>query len=457
MQFALRDFVQTAKGRLISGDAGRTFEKVSIDTRTLEPGDLFFAIQGPKFDGHDFLGEAVKRGASGLVIENNDRLSLLQGGVLPDVIQVPHAIAALQDLARWIRSRSKARVIGITGSNGKTTTKDMLASILAVSGRTLATRGNLNNYLGVPLTLCRLEGDHRFVVVEMGASQEGDIGLLAEIAKPEVGVITNIGKAHLQGFGSAEGILRVKKALFDALPEDGTAVINLDDPLLSPLRKLSGCRVLTFGTNGTADVSCVRVLSEMPLRFVLRLRGGESEVRVPLCGLFQVQNALAAAAAAIGLNIDTAGIVAGLESFTPTAMRMQVLEHKSGAVIVNDAYNANPSSVRASVESFCRSFSGKPLWLVLGDMLELGDFSRQEHEELGFWLAALPFERIFLYGRETKYLCAAAKTKNHALQIEHYGEKETLQTDLLQALSSRPAILFKGSRGMKMEDIIKNI
>ncbi|OGR91722.1 MAG: hypothetical protein A2992_08450 [Elusimicrobia bacterium RIFCSPLOWO2_01_FULL_59_12] len=432
------------------------FQGLSIDTRTLQEGDLFFAIPGPHHDGHDHLEDAARKGAAGCVIQSLDQRVNFERSRPPLMFLVPDSISALQQWARFLRQRSTATFIGITGSNGKTTTKEMAASILERVGKTLSSRGNLNNHLGLPLTLSRLEPDHRFAALEMGASQPGDIALLAEIAAPTVGVITNIGKTHLEKLGSQEGILKEKRALWDRLPSDGVAVINQDDPFLAAAAGTLACRKIFFGMTALADVRAEQVQEEEEsVRFMLQIKGQRAPVRLPVAGHFQVMNALAAAGVAHAVGVPVQEIALGLASFRPAAMRMQRVPHPSGAVLINDAYNANPTSVRASVSGFCQSYARRPRWLVLGDMRELGAGARNEHRDLGSWLAGQPLDRVFLYGRDTRFVLEGLRIKSKTFRVERYRKKRLLLAELQRSLAEKPVILFKGSRVMRLEDIIR--
>jgi UDP-N-acetylmuramoyl-tripeptide--D-alanyl-D-alanine ligase len=457
MSFTARDLIRSSAPRFLLGDPHAAFGGISIDTRTLRKGDLFFAIPGPHHDGHDHIEDAVLKGAAGVVVEKLDDRVRFNVEHPPALFQVPDSIAAIQQWARYRRSQSQATFIGITGSNGKTTTKEMLAAILSRVGKTLSTRGNLNNHLGLPLTLSQLQPEHRYAVLEMGASRPGDIALLASIARPQVGLITNIGRAHLEGLGSQEGILKEKRAVFDALPLEGAAVINQDDPLLSAAASTIPCRKVFFGMTALADVRAESIAEEeMSVRFTLNVRGQRVPVRLPVPGKFQVLNALAAAAAAHAIGVPLSDIGQGLSAFQPVAMRMQVLSHPSGALLINDAYNANPSSVRASVLGFCQSYSRRPRWLVLGDMRELGGGAKTEHRDLGLWLAEQPLERLFLYGRDTRFIQEGVMSRTKAFRIERFRKKRQLAEELKKALSSKsgPVILFKASRAMQLEQLI---
>jgi UDP-N-acetylmuramoyl-tripeptide--D-alanyl-D-alanine ligase len=401
----LRHFLAATGGSLLCGRPTASFENVSIDTRTLRHGDLFFALRGARLDGHDYLRAAADRGAGAVVIDRLDERFSFHPERAPAVVQVADSLRALQQWGRCRREQCHGQVIGVTGSNGKTTTKEMLAAILRLAGRTLATKGNLNNHIGLPLTLCDLAPDTEYAVIEMGTSKKGDMDVLMDITRPQVGLITNVGKDHLEFLGTPEGVLEVNRVLFDQLPATGTAIINLDDPLLAGCLKKLPCRAVTYSVKGAADVFASD-LQPWPLPMRFRLHQGadsyEAELNVP--GSFQVQNAVAAAAVAHALGISSDKILEGFRTFRPAAMRMQVSEASSGATLINDAYNANPSSVRASVESFCEAYGGRSRWLVLGDMRELGETARQEHQDMGQWLATQALDRIFLYGRDTRFV-----------------------------------------------------
>lgn len=455
MIYKSRDFVRATQARFLLGDPQDTFQGISIDTRTLRPDDLFIAIRGPHHDGHDHLKRAVEKGAAGCVVEQLDPRMDFDRSRPPFILHVAHSVSALQQWGAYLRKRSSAYVVGLTGSNGKTTTKEMIASILGRAGKTLATQGNLNNYLGVPLTLSRLEPEHRYAVIEMGTSQPGDIALVAGLAAPSIGLITNIGSAHLEKLGSREGILQEKKALWDVLLTEGVAIINQDDPLLAGAANTLKCRKLFFGLKALADVRAEDIQMEgESTSFQLIVNGQKNSVRIPVTGQFQVMNALAAAAVGHALSIPLKDIAEGLSSFQPMAMRMQKMVHSSGAVLINDAYNANPSSVRASITTLCQTPTQHPRWLVLGDMRELGARARAEHQELGTWIATQPLDRVFLYGRDTRFLFEALKVQSGPMKVERFRKKRLLLAELERSLQEKPIVLFKGSRVMRLEQII---
>ncbi len=457
MNVTLGELVRATEGRLILGSPHTPCHRVSIDSRTLQAGDTFFAISGPKFDGHKFLKAAAQKRASALVVERLDaQLELDSERNLP-ILHVKDTLTALQDVARLARTKATQTIfIGLTGSNGKTTTKEMLAKILARMGKTLATRGNLNNQIGLPLMLTESEPDHRYVLLEMGTSKPGDMDLLADLAKSKVALITNVGKDHLEFFKTTEGVLNENKKLFDALPKEGTAIINLDDPLLKACAASLPCHVVTYGMGEDAQVGAKDIVANTwPIKFTLRIGKNLYPVLLPATGAIQVHNALAAAATAHALGIMPKEIVEGLASFKAVPMRMEVRMTPSKTVLVDDAYNANPSSMRASIESFCQSYADRPRWLVLSDMRELGPGAREEHRDLGQWISQFPVERIYLYGRDARFIEEGAKSGSFKGQIERHRKKAKLTDALRQALEKQPntAILFKASRRMKLEEV----
>jgi UDP-N-acetylmuramoyl-tripeptide--D-alanyl-D-alanine ligase len=457
MTFTVRDILRATRGSLVSGYPSTVCERLSIDTRTLRPGDVFFALQGPRFDGHQFIHTAARKRARAIVLQKLDSSLRMDASFWPDILQVADTLAAIQDIGRLARSTApQTTFIGLTGSNGKTTTKEMLASILRRMGKTLSTRGNLNNHIGLPLMLSELEADHRYALLEMGTSKKGDMDLLVDLVRPQVGVITNVGKDHLEFFGTPEGVLEVNRKLFDVLPKDGTAVINLEDPLLKDFAGRLPCRTVTYGRCPEAEVRATDIQpSTVPLRFTLEIGREKRPVALQGLGEVQILNAMAAAATAHALGISITEIVAGLETFKPAAMRMEVRARPDGVVAVNDAYNANPSSMHASIESFCRSYPDRPRWLVLGDMRELGAVSRQEHADLGRWIVTQAVDHVFLYGRDTRYISQGLSSASFRGVVERFQKKRYLIEALERSLKTKdkPAILFKASRRMQLEQV----
>jgi UDP-N-acetylmuramoyl-tripeptide--D-alanyl-D-alanine ligase len=425
-------------------------ESIVTDSRKVDFGALFAALPGSQVDGHDFAPAAVKLGAVALLVER--RLEL------PDELHVPQLVVddvllALGTLAALLRERLDPRVVGITGSNGKTTVKEMVASILRPEGPVLATRGNYNNELGVPLSLYELEPRHRYAVLELGASKPGDIAYLAGIVKPDVAVVTNIGPAHLGGFGSLEGVARAKGEIYAALPQDGGAVINADEPWTGLWGELNRARrVITFGTRAGCDVRLEG--SEEAPRVVTP--AGAFDYRPALPGRHNLLNALAATAVALALNPDLNpdlgldAIRRGLEAVKPVPGRLNVIETEQGWTVIDDTYNANPASLYSALQVLA-GMQGTA-WLVLGDMKELGGASPKMHREVGDNARAMGVSRLFATGEMSVYTVDA-----FGEGAEHFDSREALAEAVRRSL--RPGIncLVKGSRSMGMEAVVEAI
>ena len=438
----------------MSGDPSAPAERFAIDSRGVKPGDVFVAIKGERSDGNDFAAVALKNGASGAIVTRD--VADLPSGV--PVLRVPDAVAALQDVARRHRASSSSRVTGVTGSNGKTTTKEMISRVLSVGGNTVfASTGNHNSRIGLPLMVMELEPRHTHAVFEMGASEKGDIAALASVAKPRTGVLTNVGRAHLLTFGTQEGVADAKWELVDALPSDGLAVLNADDPRILSRRSRAKSRVTTYGLSAEADV---RGLDVRPLAregkdgtaFNLTVRGEKSvSVWIPVPGYFNVSNALAAAVVGLEEGVALDDIVRGLESFQPPAQRMQARRGKGGALFVIDAYNANPDSMKVSLQSFAAAYGGRRRVAVLGGMRELGTATADEHRALGSLAGRLDLSKVFFLGEECSWVREGWPSGSSVL-LECFADK----TSLREALAQEPdggVYLFKASRGVKMEEV----
>jgi UDP-N-acetylmuramoyl-tripeptide--D-alanyl-D-alanine ligase len=425
------------------------FGSVSIDTRTLAAGDLFVALRGPHFDGHGFLAEAGARGAVAALVERAET------GELPIVI-VNDTRLALGRFAAWWRARFSLPIAAITGSNGKTTTKEMLAQILSAWGEGVVTRGNLNNEIGVPLTLLRLGRAHRFAVVEMGAGRAGDIDYLSRIAQPDAAVVTNAGLAHLAGFGNIDGVARTKGEIFSALGPDGIAVINIDDPYAELWRTMAGSRrIIRFGMRGAADVQAraVRRDADLCYAFDLVTPEGTAPVGLRVPGRHNVMNALAAAglAHALGATLDQAA--RGLGAMRGAPRRLQARAGVSGAVVIDDTYNANPGSAQAALELLADAGADRERWLVLGDMAELGEGSQSLHQEIGRLARAQGVDRLYALGDLAAVSAGAFGTGARRFS-SHDDVIEVLRRDLNRAGSAdRVIILVKGSRSTRMDRI----
>ncbi len=431
---------------------------ISIDSRTIREGDLFIAIRGDRFDGHDFVAEALKKGACGALVERSmlEAKYATLGGVA-NVVPVEDTVFALQELAMMRRKKFFIPVVGITGSNGKTTTKEMLASILAKRGPVLKNEGNLNNHIGVPLTLFRLNSEHRSAVIEMGMSGLGEIEVLTHIAMPTVGVITNIGPAHLEFLRDTDTVARAKAELLAGLRGDGTAVLNADDRYYERLRAYFAGPLLSFGVNNPASVTAadIRTGGEGTF-FTLRFGDRSAPVLLRTLGTHNVSNALAAAAAAFAVGLSIDDVREGLEAFRPVAMRSE-LKEKRGVTIVADYYNANPASMQAALEMLAtlRKGTGR-LIAVLGDMLELGETGPARHREIGRNAARLGIDHVITVGPLAEQIAAeAAASGMPKARAVHAGTTGRAAELLRELAKPGDTVLIKGSRGMKMESILE--
>lgn len=429
-------------GALSGTDAALT--GVSTDTRSLHPGELFFALRGPRFDGHNMAAEALAGGAAGVVV---DRSSV----ALEPRISVADTRAALGHLARHWRRRFNVSLLGVTGSVGKTTVKEMLGSILQQCGPTLATRGNLNNDIGVPMTLFRLDATHRYAVIEMGANRAGDIATLAAIAEPEIGVITLCAPSHLEGFGDIDTVARTKGELAAGLTPDGTAILNQTDPYLPLWRDLAGERkVITFGAGGDVYADNIRVGAEAA-RFDLHSPNGDIAIELAYKGAHNVNNALAAAAAALAAGADLVAVRDGLAVARPASGRLQILSAGEGVQVIDDSYNANPASFAAALEAL--SHEPGEHWVVFGDMGELGADAIEHHAAAGRGAREAGVVRLFTVGDLSTHAASAFGPGG-----EHYGDHAALVSavrDALDRSSATVTLLVKGSRFMALEQVVQ--
>jgi UDP-N-acetylmuramoyl-tripeptide--D-alanyl-D-alanine ligase len=427
-------------GDLLGADAEVT--GVAIDTRKLKPGDLFVAIHGERVDGHDYLAEAAAHGAVAALVMHKVARDLPQ-------VLVKDTTLALGDLASAVRAQRNARVVGITGSNGKTTVKTLVASILSRHGRTHVSAGNQNNELGLPLTVLAMPRDTDYAVLEMGASKPGDIDYLAAIARPDVGLVTLIAPAHLARMGSVEGVAETKGALYQALPSDGIAIINADDHFARFFTGLAGARkVLRFGLEQAADVSADVLEQRVDgSRFVLSTPLGKAEVSLPLPGRHNIANALAAAAVALALEVPLSIIVAGLEQVAGVAGRLHRVAMEGGWTLIDDSYNANPSSMMAAIDTLL--LAGGERWLVLGDMAELGADASALHAGIGQHARERGVDRLFAVGP-----LSAATVEAFGAHGEHFADQPALIAALRAQLLGGVTCLVKGSRSAGMEQVV---
>jgi UDP-N-acetylmuramoyl-tripeptide--D-alanyl-D-alanine ligase len=446
---SVEDIVRGTQGALVAGDLGVPVTGVSIDSRRLTIGEAFFAIRAAR-DGHHFLRDAAARGASCLVVHN------LPDDMPPSVptVLVDDTTRALGRLAAHHRARFDVPVAAVTGSNGKTTTKEMMAGVLAALGPVLKPEGSFNNQWGLPLTLLRLSPEHRAMALELGANTPGEIESLAAICRPTVGVVTVVQGAHTEFFGSLDGVAHEKSALVRAISPDGAVVLNADDPRVLAMHTLSRARVLYFSTRPGADVVAASPAVDGPdgLRFTLAIGHARRPLQLAFAGRHNVTNALAAAGVGRALGLSIEQIALGLEAARPVKGRC-VWRPAGRLRILDDTYNANPGSVGASLETLAATSEGRRRVVVFGDMLELGDSSESAHREMGRAVAASGAAEFVGLGRWAQVAVEAARAAGLA-ESHHVTTFEDAVALLLKRLAPGDAVLVKGSRGMRMERVV---
>ena len=455
------DILDATGGNLVIGSGDGMFSGISIDSRSIAPDELFVAIVGEVHDGHIFANSVVKKGVRGVLVEKGKAENLMledsaaRGTV---VITVTDTTRALGALAAFNRCRTPLTVIALTGSNGKTSTRAMLTHIVTRKYETLATMGNFNNEIGLPLTLLRLEKTHTLAVLELGMNRPGEIRRLAEICRPDIGIITNVAPAHLEGLGSIEGILRAKGELLEGLNANGRTILNADDPHVASLAENVPGEVLLFGLSDRAVVRASHVREQgHRLSFHLEVPGETIEVTLNTPGRFMISNALAAAAAGYLMEIPLAEIKAGLECFQPVNGRMRILKLANGICLIDDAYNANPSSVKAALDTLKQMAKQHSRVVVLGDMLELGNQSAALHSDIGRYTALGNPDRLYLTGDFARDIAQGAQNSGMDAERIVVGSVQEICADLIARADSRDTILVKGSRGMRLERVVKEL
>ena len=439
MAMQLSEAAQLLDGHCSGADV--LFRGVSTDTRKLEAGTLFFALQGPNFDGHEYLETARELGAAAAAVS-------YRGASLLPQLEVNDTRLALGQLAMHWRSRFSMPVVAITGSNGKTTVRAMTEAILSRCGRTLSTRGNLNNDIGLPLTLARMQADDQYAVLEMGANHPGEIDYLAGLAQPTIAIVTNAGPAHLEGFGGLDGVARSKGELFARLGSDGIAVINADDVYAPLWRELAGhCQRVEFGLECDADVRAEWVGDPTGSDIKLATPQGKTQFHLSLPGRHNVMNALAACAAALAAGAALHDVKAGLESLTPVAGRFNIRQLPGDVTLIDDTYNANPESLQVALDVL--AMADGETWLVLGDMGELGETAVELHRVAGERARTAGITRLYSLGELAREAAIGFGGKDNA-----FDDLEDLLAALHGKLSGPLHILVKGSRRMRMERVV---
>jgi UDP-N-acetylmuramoyl-tripeptide--D-alanyl-D-alanine ligase len=454
------DIVTPIQGTLLSGSSDTVFSGLSTDSRNMKEGVLFWALHGEKHDGHAFLKEAVSKGAAGVVVQRGRPREIPSDREVV-AIEVSDSLRGLGDLACWWRHQHNVRVIGITGSAGKTTTKEMAASILSLSGATLRNKGNFNNLIGLPLSLFLLSEAHQTAILEMGMNRAGEIARLTEIADPDVGLITNVAKAHIEGLGSLQGVAKAKVELLEKMAKRSQAILNGDDELLmktaAPLRR----EMITFGFEPRNDVHphALQNLGREGFSFEIRYKGDVIPLRVRVPGIQNVYNALAASAIALALKEPPERIVQGLSAFEGIAGRFTISQLPNGCVLVDDTYNANPHSLKAAMGSLKALVpEGGRIIVGLGDMLELGDETVAAHVEAGEWVAEIGASCFVALGTHASLMIEGARSKGTpSAQSAVAKDHQDMAERIMKEWKRGDLVFLKGSRRVGLEKVVDHL
>ena len=458
--FSTDEIIKATGGMLIGGRSDRSFGGLSTDSRNIGRGSLFVPLAGERFDGHDYIADAVNKGAAAVLCSRDRREMVVSFSDDINTIIVDDTMKALGDMANFWRRKFSIPVAAVTGSSGKTTTKEMMAAIAGISMNVLKNKGNFNNLIGLPLTLLELNSGHEMAIVEMGTNRRGEVKRLTEISEPDIGIVTNIGPAHLEGFGSLESVREEKGDLFLGMKSQGVAITNSDDEMSTGLAHKWPGRKITFGMKRDAEVRAKDVVMKDKgvMAFKLDIEGESKVVEMSVPGIHNVYNALAAAAASLASGVGNEDVYRGLTEFHQIPGRMSIHRLKSGAYLVDDAYNANPASLREALLTL-RELSGESeSMVVFGDMLELGDKSEKLHEEAGMIMAETGVRKIFLRGIFSQAVARGLKRGGVGdNQIFFTDSPDDLVDRLRGYLRPHYWLLVKGSRGMKMERFVQAV
>jgi UDP-N-acetylmuramoyl-tripeptide--D-alanyl-D-alanine ligase len=457
----IEEVLKATGGKLLQGKGNTFFQGISTDSRTVAEGELFIALKGARFDGHYYAAEALKKKAGGVLIEEDKVGDIRWNGYRSRaVITVKDTLSALGDIARDWRRKYGTPMVALTGSNGKTTTKEMIAACLETNFPILKTKGNLNNLIGVPLTLLTLTEKERVVVLEMGMNVPGEIRRLTEISEPDVGLITNIQMVHLEGMGSLERLKEEKGELFRGMRRDGTILVNQDDPRVVDLASRYPGQKITFGIEHPADIMAkeIRLHGAGGTSFTLILEGEAMEISLRLLGRHFIPNALSAIAVACLFGVEVSRAKEALENFQSFPMRMEVVPLKGGETLINDAYNANPSSMELALETLVEAKGKGRAIAVLGDMLELGNFTEEAHQRIGQKVSELSIDFLLAMGEKAPVVIESAIRHGFPMEKARIVESHSEAISLLrQMIQNGDWILVKGSRGIAMEKIVEGL
>ena len=450
MKFSIDDIMRATEGKLLIGDGSSVCEGVSIDSRAVNRGDLFVAIKGAHFDGHDFIEDAISKGAGAILLQNGKSSS----GDVP-CVEVDDTERSLGDIASWWRSQFDVPCVAITGSNGKSTTKEMIAAIAGNREEVLKTEGNFNNLIGLPLTIFRWKEDHKVAILEMGMNAPGEIGRLTKIARPGIGVITNVTSAHLEKLHT---LAQAKGELFAAMEGGGVAVVNEEDPWVMKVAGVYSGERITFGMKNESNVRFLDVETDGLDSTTLRISifGDEYEFGLPVPGTHNIMNAMAAIAIGCALKIKPQVAIERLSKFKPMAMRFEQIQLANGVRLVNDSYNANPGSMRAAFRTAGSAKRAGRFIVALGDMLELGEASYELHKKLGEDAAKMGVNVILTTGDYAEAVVDGAVSAGfNSKNAKNCSDTNEIGKILEDELQAGDVLLVKGSRGMRMERIVE--
>ncbi len=454
LELRIKEIVEATGGSLVSGSAGAMITGISTDSRKTGGGCLFIPLKGERFDGHDYINMALDGGAAAVLTH---KAVDCKGGKA--IIRVDDTSKALRELAAYYRKKFTVPFVGITGSVGKTSTKDMIAGVVGTKFNVLKTEGNLNNEIGVPLTVFNLEGFHEAAVLEMGMSAAGEISRLTAIVRPDIAVITNVGMSHIETLGSRQNILKAKLEILEGLASKGLVVLNGDDALLAGTKDLLRFRTVFYGMDEGVDYQASNINShgENGTYFDIKINGREYNIHIPVPGVHNVHNALAAVAVGCELGIPMDDIIKGIAGFSPSKMRMDII--KAGDVrIINDTYNASPQSMEAALNVLKEIGRKSRKIAVLGDMLELGDWAPKAHYDVGRFVATSGTDMLIAVGKNSRYIIDGAVDNGFPESRTKYFEGNGEALEFIRSnLMIDDVVLVKGSRGMKMEEIVKGL
>ena len=455
----VRDIIKICNGKLICGNQEEICEDFSRDSREINEGDIYLGIKGERFNGADFYKEALKKGAKGCILQDVE-VSKEEIDTYKDkfIIIVENVIDALQKIAKYKRSLYDIPVIGITGSVGKTSTKDIIASVMATKYNVLKTQGNYNNEIGLPLTILKLK-EHDALVLEMGMSAFKEMSLLTDIAKPTTGVITIIGSSHIGELGSRENILKAKLEILEGLDKNGALVINNDNDLLNLWNKenLDNHKHITYGIENKSILNAKNIyIREDGSSFDVQINGIDYTVDIPVAGKHFIYNSLAAIAVGLENNIEIERIIEGISNFTLTKRRMEIIKNSNNVTIINDCYNASYESVKAALE-YLESVSANRKIAVLGDVLELGGFSKQMHQKMGEEVINNNIDILVTVGKEAEAIADIAKNKGEKVEVYSCDNNIDASNLLKDIMKENDVILVKASNGMHFEEIVESI